>query len=549
MLYRPSEAFSALFMAMAQSLHQNGYDQFDASQTSPVTFDPRPTRPQTHFQAGATRELIQDRISIYSLKLTYHLPQLELTSATSYWNRRTSQQQDAGENFAWVYQQLFCGAPGSCLSSPGVPSGYYRPYPYSSPVSFGLAQMDETRQLSQEFRAVHATERSQWVAGVFWSDLRSIWSETGGDPLLSVLTPPGTNPTGLTFAARNPYMITQSAIFTDGWLKIGRAFRLGGGIRWYQYNTRADVHEWGSTAYTLNPDISTRPATPIHSANGDQGINPRLDLSYIPNPDLTVYATVAKGFRPGGANQGLPSLCSSSAAPPFSSDSVVNYELGQKWRSGDGRLTVNADIFYISWHGVQQALTLPCGYQIIANAGNGRSFGPEIEVVARPTDRLKLSFSGAVTDARLDHPNATYLASVFASPNPNGIPGCDGRTQTCKSLPILNVPRATFHFGASYRVDLAPDMPLTLRVDASYVGRAYDISYYYPVRLRPNTIANFRASMPFREGLLDLYINNITNVAAWNTANNTSFQYNSPSSLRISTNQPRTVGLDYTVKY
>ncbi len=548
-LYHPNDAFSALVMVMGQSMHQNGYDEFDASQSSPVRFDPQPTRRQTHFQESAVPEFTNDAIDIYSLKLTYKAHDLELTSATSYWNRRTSQQQDAGENFAWVYQQLFCGAPTACLPTAGVPAGYYRPYPYTSPIGFALQQTDATRQLSQEFRAVYATDRSQLVAGVFYSDLRSTWSETGGDPRLSVLTPEGTNPAGLTFAARNPYAITQSSVFSDGWLKIGQAWRLGAGVRWYQYSTRADVYEWGATAFTLNPDIATRPSRPIRSTKGDQGINPRLDLSYIPNEDLTVYATVARGFRPGGANQGLPSICASSAAPPFSSDSVVSYEAGEKWRLWDGKLTVNADLFYMSWHGVQQALTLPCGYQIIANAGNGRTFGPEIEMVAKPTPRLQLTFSGAVTDAKLDHPDATYLASLFASPNPNGIPGCDGRTQTCKALPILNVPRANFHLGAAYRFDLGPDTPLTLRVDGSHVGSAYDISYYYPVRLPANTIANVRASMPVRGGLMDVYVTNLTNVVTWNTANNTSFQYNSPSVMRVSTNQPRTIGVEYSFIY
>jgi hypothetical protein len=284
-------------MVLGQTMHQNGYDAFDASQTSPVRFDPQPTRPQSHFQESAVKEFIGDRIDIYSLKLSYKLPQMEITSATSYWDRRTSQQQDAGENFAWVYQQLFCGAPVSCLPSPGVPAGYYRPYPYSSPVGFGLNQTDETRQFSQELRAVYTTERSQLVAGVFYSDLRSIWSEAGGSPGLSLLTPPGTNPAGLTFGARNPYPITPSAIFADGSLKIGPAVRVGGGVRWYNYNTRADVYEWGATAYTLNPDIAARPARPQCTSDHRPG---HSESSEKPLLTFRVYTRlVAQHFRLG----------------------------------------------------------------------------------------------------------------------------------------------------------------------------------------------------------------------------------------------------------
>jgi outer membrane receptor protein involved in Fe transport len=39
----------------------------------------------------------------------------------------------------------------------------------------------------------------------------------------------------------------------------------------------------------------------------DKGFNPRVNLSYEPTHDLNLYATISKGFRPGGANQILPS--------------------------------------------------------------------------------------------------------------------------------------------------------------------------------------------------------------------------------------------------
>jgi len=39
-------------------------------------------------------------------------------------------------------------------------------------------------------------------------------------------------------------------------------------------------------------------------------VNPKLTLSYEQNHDLTVYTTVARGFRRGGINQQIPNpLC------------------------------------------------------------------------------------------------------------------------------------------------------------------------------------------------------------------------------------------------
>jgi outer membrane receptor protein involved in Fe transport len=109
-----------------------------------------------------------------------------------------------------------------------------------------------------------------------------------------------------------------------------------------------------------------------------------VNLSYEPDADLTVYSTVSKGFRPGGANQILPPQTQPPHCEPgalqFAPDSVWNYEVGEKGRLFDNWLTINSDVYYIKWNNIQQVITLPCGHQYYNNAGDGRSFGPELEV-------------------------------------------------------------------------------------------------------------------------------------------------------------------------
>ena len=94
----------------------------------------------------------------------------------------------------------------------------------------------------------------------------------------------------------------------------------------------------------------------------------------------------------------------------FGPDSVWNYEVGEKARMFDSWLTVNSDFYYIKWNDIQQVFTLPCGYQFYDNAGDGRSFGPELEINAKLADDWTATFSGAYTDAKLTHPNATYTS-------------------------------------------------------------------------------------------------------------------------------------------
>ena len=68
---------------------------------------------------------------------------------------------------------------------------------------------------------------------------------------------------------------------------------------------------------------------------------------------------------------------------------------------------------------MQQVFTLPCGYQYYDNAGNGRSFGPELEINAKLAADWTATFSGAWTDAKITQPNAAYtnfLENVVIEP-------------------------------------------------------------------------------------------------------------------------------------
>jgi hypothetical protein len=74
---------------------------------------------------------------------------------------------------------------------------------------------------------------------------------------------------------------------------------------------------------------------------------------------------------------------------------VWDYEIGEKAKLFDNWLTINSDVYYIKWTGVQQTILQLCGYEYEANAGNGRSFGPEVEINA------KLSENGSSRERRL----------------------------------------------------------------------------------------------------------------------------------------------------
>ena len=78
-------------------------------------------------------------------------------------------------------------------------------------------------------------------------------------------------------------------------------------------------------------------------------ITPRFVLNWSPNDNLNAYASVSRGYKPGG----LTIFEADGSTIPFSKESLWNYEVGAKWRGADGRLQVNGAFFFMDWEDLQ----------------------------------------------------------------------------------------------------------------------------------------------------------------------------------------------------
>jgi iron complex outermembrane receptor protein len=98
------------------------------------------------------------------------------------------------------------------------------------------------------------------------------------------------------------------------------------------------------------------------------------------------------------------------SSPPntFDSDSLWSYEVGNKSRFLDNRVSINASLFYVKWKNIQQDVQLTtqldplCSFDFEGNFGNATSKGAEIEVRARPTSNLTVGMFGGFTSATFD---------------------------------------------------------------------------------------------------------------------------------------------------
>jgi outer membrane receptor protein involved in Fe transport len=87
-LWQPIEQLSITPSFFYQNSQQDGISAFDS--------DPGA---QTHYQVFDVPEPLTDKISVFSLNVNYSFEAFDVTSATAQWNRRSTQTEDASENF------------------------------------------------------------------------------------------------------------------------------------------------------------------------------------------------------------------------------------------------------------------------------------------------------------------------------------------------------------------------------------------------------------------------------------------------------------------
>jgi outer membrane receptor protein involved in Fe transport len=146
------------------------------------------------------------------------------------------------------------------------------------------------------------------------------------------------------------------------------------------------------------------PQFPVGSASGcETAVTPQYTFAFQADPTDLYYGTISKGFRPGGGELALPTVCDSElidlgyvgsngkAQAPliYKSDSVWNYEVGSKNHFLDDKMTIDANVYLIKWSSVQAQIIVPvCGYGLTDNFANATSTGIDWATRLRPLDHV-----------------------------------------------------------------------------------------------------------------------------------------------------------------
>jgi iron complex outermembrane recepter protein len=528
LLWKPAEDLSVTPSYFHLTSTQNGISAYDSA---PGTL--------AHFQPFDIAEPLTDSLTAYSLNVNYSLPIFDLTSSTARWSRFSTQVEEAGEAFNNPLEGI------TYASNNGLPNpGFYGPT--GSGPERG-AELDPSHQLSEELRLTSKGGGNlSWVAGLYYSDFYSLWDFNGTTPNFSAFMDLGTLAAATTpnwFDAYSPTTLKQYAGFGDATYALTDELKVdvGARVNHYDYRFSSCISGWGSGNGAATPSCSGLIALSSTS------FNPKLNLSYTFNPDLMAYATVASGFRPGGGNAIYPTTgaawggafqqqgyTSGKWPTKYEPDRVLSYELGEKARTLDRRLTINTSIYYEDWRHVQLE-SFPNDWALNINGNYAHIYGADIDTIADLGAGFLFEVAAGYLYEYLNGGPHWVIAPIHKMPDVAPVSGT-------ASL--------------SYAKPLSSSLTFTARLEAAYTGPRYSISFPDPyeftgtyIQLPSYTLTNIRAGVKFRDAWsATAFVNNLTNKHAQLESMFTENEPQ-PSFTRIETNQPLTGGVDLSYRF
>ncbi|WP_315332013.1 TonB-dependent receptor [Prevotella histicola] len=223
--------------------------------------------------------------------------------------------------------------------------------------------------------------RYQWIIGLFGMLLHSNqFAET------SYFTRDFSTPT----TYKNP--TAGYAIYHQSSYNIWRGMSATVGLR-FDYEHAKTTYNQDKT--TLSTGVTTHAKDFVSSASFRQ-FTPKFTLQYLTNKDNLYYISITRGYKPGGFN----TIFKTDAERTYDPEYSWNYEVGTRLKFLNGRLTAEADLFYIDWGHMQTTYTVPGVGNVIANAGHTDSKGFELSLAYHPIKSLQLNLNYGYTHAR-----------------------------------------------------------------------------------------------------------------------------------------------------
>jgi iron complex outermembrane receptor protein len=342
-----------------------------------------------------------DRYYLPSLKIEAEIGNVLLTSNTSYLNRNNRSIFD----LTTLGLATFIGV--TTVQPPAALRNIY---------SFG-SQSDDQRVWIQEMRIQNSDpdDRLNWVAGIFMQRSKQFSSQINQRPFIldEIAYRVGRPLTVEQFFTvplyQNKYVLFSTSDTLDREISgyVNADFKLTPSLSIIS-GIRVSNNKYSNVNFGAGPVLRSLGST-TETKVSDTPITPKFGVSWQVDERNMLYATAAKGYRQGLTTAAVPVTCNgdltalglSGAPRSITPDTVWSYEVGTKNRIANGLLNVDASAYRIDWRNIQSSITLPsCNIPTLANLGEARSEGFDIQLTARPTDGLTLSTAIGYNNAR-----------------------------------------------------------------------------------------------------------------------------------------------------
>jgi outer membrane receptor protein involved in Fe transport len=305
-----------------------------------------------------------------------------------------------------------------------------------------------------------------------------------------------------------PTQVKTMALFADGRYRLSERLSLLGGFRYDRERNRIAGDAIATFAGTLPDPAAYGALAPaftainaavlglVDDANGSTPAGTRTFKAFLPKagvemawtPDLATAFVAQRGYRSGGSSFNT----ARSQLFAYDPEHTWNYELSLRSKWLDGRLTANANAFYIDWTDQQTTANFGNGVYDThtVNAGKSHLYGFELELAHRLSSAFDWYASVGHTRTKFDR----FLTNV-------------GSITDLSGLQFPYAPRWTLAAGANLRFGGG----FNANINASYRSAVfYDVARpQEDDRVGERTLVNARLGYEADHWSLSLFANNL----------------------------------------
>ena len=422
----------------------------------------------------------------------------------------------------------YFSSPGGTILPPGrlVPASYTENSPQSK--HWGSNEIS----LSS-----NGLDRFRWLVGAYQYEENYVTGFNIEDPLAAYLSHPVSSVTTLALAAPNPsrsFYSQTTKLATETQAAYGQvdydftptvrgsaAFRYDWDERQGSDNYRTIYDVYGFYGDDGAPKVGLDLTPKAHAASAQGAYHNqtgKAGLEWHPDKSLIAYASVSRGYEPGGFRLGA-----FSQIPSVKTETLMDYEIGVK-KTWGSFLIFDASGFYYQYNNLQVPISIAVPtakgdiFQLaLTNAQRARSYGTELETVVSPTSDLHLTFLYSYLNTAFEEFQNPISGQGLVDTSTNAV------YESLRGNPIPYSPKNKFTFSPQYTMHFK-NADLSLSAVYSYQGSEYD-----GVFKNPNYRARQYENLSFRALYQPKQTHWTAIIYARNVTNSTQFVYHAPS--------------------